>query len=196
MPYRSQRWEDASIRGSICSPTSTSMVLEYRGVKKPTAEVCRRIYDPEYRLYGNWWRAVEGAYSFGVPGYIERFGDWNAVRRHISEGQPVIASIKIKRGEIRNAPKPPVQRPPDRHHRLHAEKGDMCVNDPAAAGPKTVRRSTPARTWRKSGSPTAASDTSSKPRQRIRMDMPTEWEPQINADEQGWEYDRTHRVRL
>lgn len=104
VPFRSQNWEDYPLRGQICSPTSTSMVLEYYGVKLPTVDVCRAIWDPEYKLYGNWWRAVQGAYALGVSGYLERFGDFEGVKRHIAAGRPVIASVRINLGDLRNFP--------------------------------------------------------------------------------------------
>jgi hypothetical protein len=131
VPYRSQNWEDQKNRGSVCGPTSIAMVLEYRGVKTPTVEVCRSIWDPEYHLYGNGWRAVQAACSFGVPGYIERFGDWNAVKRHIAADEPVIASIKEIRGQLRSAPNR------ESTGRLlvitgFTPGGDIRVNDPAA----------------------------------------------------------------
>ena len=61
MPFRSQKVERKEIRGRICSPTSVSMVLAYRGVDRPTEEVAQTIFDESNRIFGNWPRAVAGA---------------------------------------------------------------------------------------------------------------------------------------
>lgn len=104
VPERSQQVEDESIRRRICSPTALAMVLAWRGVELPTVEVARAAYDAESGLYGNWPRAVQTAWTFGVPGYLARYSDWSEVEELLARGQPLIASIGVRAGELAGAP--------------------------------------------------------------------------------------------
>jgi hypothetical protein len=158
VPFRSQKAEDKEIAGKICSPTSLTMVLAYRGVDEPVATVAARALDEDTGIYGNWPANVQAAYSFGVPGYLTRINDWAQVRRSLARGQPLIASIRAENGELAGAP----YHGTDGHLiviRGLDENGDVLVNDPAArtpeAGVTTYRREDMQRVWLKRGAGTA-----------------------------------------
>lgn len=139
VPMRSQKSERAEIASRICSPTSLAMLLGFRGVSVPTLEVAERAYDAAHDLYGVWPRNVQTAYSFGVPGHVARYSDWNAVERAIADGTPLVVSIAVKEGQLAGAPYATTA-----GHLLvlagFDEEGNCVVNDPAAPDASTVRR--------------------------------------------------------
>ncbi len=117
----------------ICSPTSTSMVLQYFGANFTTQENAEAIFDPNYDMFGNWGRAVSRAGELGFDAWLERFRNWDQVKRRIAEGTPVIASIRFKKGEVQGF----LYKDTDGHLiviRGMTPEGDLIVNDPAAAG--------------------------------------------------------------
>lgn len=139
VPPRSQKVEPPEIARKICSPTCVAMVLEYRGVRRSTREVAERAYDPHHKIYGNWPRAIQAAYSYGVPGYVARYSRWSDVRREIARGQPLVISIGAKKGQLTGAPYEATE-----GHLLvlvgFDDKGDVVVNDPAAPRAEECRR--------------------------------------------------------
>jgi hypothetical protein len=138
VPPRSQKTEDAAIAGRICSPTSVAMVLGYRGASHPTAAVAERAFDAANDIYGNWPRNIQAAYSFGVPGYLTRVVSWREAEKLIRAGQPIIASIAAREGQLRGAPYTKT----DGHLIVITgfdAKGGVHVNDPAVADPKKAQ---------------------------------------------------------
>lgn len=150
VPFRSQKSEKAELANRICSPTSSAMVMAYRKVEVPTAALAERCFDVSHEIYGNWTRAVQGAYSFGVPGYVARFGSWADVETRLAAGQPLVISIAAKEGELRGAPYPST----DGHLLVVCGfdgEGGVFVNDPAAVdasgGVTVYRRDDLERVW-------------------------------------------------
>lgn len=103
VPFRGQgdSKNPKSIRKLICSPTSTSMVLQYYGIDRTTMENATAIYDPQYDMFGNWGRAVARAGDLGLDAYLTRFRNWDQVHQMIARGVPVIASIRFRKGEVK-----------------------------------------------------------------------------------------------
>ena len=132
VPFRGQGADDVpkSIRKLICSPTSTSMVLAFYGIDRPTVENASAIYDPCHDLFGNWGRAVARAGELGLDSYLTRFRNWDKVHEMIARGTPVIASIRFKRGQVQGF----LYEFTEGHLlviRGFKPNGDVIVNDPA-----------------------------------------------------------------
>jgi len=132
VPYFSQKRQSAEIAGRICSPTSVAMVMAYRGVERPVAEVAAACFDPRNDIYGNWPRNVQAAYAFGVPGYLTRITAWSDAEALLAAGQPLVASVRVAEpGTLRNAP----YRTTAGHLIVITgfdDSGGVTVNDPAA----------------------------------------------------------------
>ncbi|MCC6405573.1 MAG: C39 family peptidase [Planctomycetes bacterium] len=150
VPFRSQKAVDPKLAPRVCSPTSLAMVLEYHGAKRGIEEVAKRVFDAEFDVYGNWTRAIQGGYTFGVAGYLTRCADWRAVERSIAVGQPLVISIAAGPGDLAGAP---YEQTPG--HLLVVtgfdESGNVCVNDPAAefesSGVRTYTRAELEKCW-------------------------------------------------
>lgn len=130
VPFRSQRTVAPELADKICSPTALAMVMEYHGVERETLDVCERVLDPVHDIYGNWPRAIQTAYSYGVPGYVTRLHVWDEAAQLLSENKPLIISIAAEEGELTGAPYPSTT-----GHLLVVtgiEDDVVWVNDPAA----------------------------------------------------------------
>lgn len=138
VPRRSQGVE-AVDPSKICSPTSLSMVLEHYGVKKPTAEVARGVYDHQEKIYGNWpFNTAYAHAALGREAYVRRFSGLAGLEEEIAAGRPVVISHKWRKGELDGAP----INDTDGHLIVVVgfdASGDVVVNDPAAP-PASVRR--------------------------------------------------------
>ena len=117
-----------------CSPTSTSMVLDYWGIAVPVPEAAARIYDWIYDGTGNWPFNTAFAAARGGPSleaFVTRLYQIEQLERLIARGFPVVTAISFRRGELRGAPMPST----DGHLivvRGFDARGDVIVNDPAA----------------------------------------------------------------
>ncbi|MEM9382948.1 MAG: C39 family peptidase [Planctomycetota bacterium] len=139
VPARSQRRAGEDIAHRVCSPTSVAMVAAYHGASVPTRDMAATILDPHFDIYGNWNRAVQGAYRYGVPGRLVRVSSWETVRAHLAEGRPLVASIRAREGELNGAPYTSTSG----HLLVVTGLGpgeNVLVNDPAASWPGSVPR--------------------------------------------------------
>jgi len=131
VPFRAQGNAAKPLRPEICSPTSVSMVMQYLGRDRPTEENALGIYDSEYGMFGNWGRAVAWAGENGFDAWLTRFRTFEQVKATIATGQPIIASIRFKKGQCPSF----VMQQTAGHLiviRGVTKDGDYIVNDPAS----------------------------------------------------------------
>ncbi len=135
---RSAMHEERALGKALASPACLSMVLAYRGVDVSTAEVAARAYDSLHGSYGTGSRAIQAAYSFGVPGYLARYANWSQVQKNLLQDVPLIASIASEQGELRGAPRESAE-----EHWVvivGLDLKEVHVLDPAASAPEEVAR--------------------------------------------------------
>jgi len=131
VPFRSQFSDASGVGSRLCSPTCVAMVLSYYAAAPPFGEIAAACYDPRHDLFGNWSRAVQAAFGFGVRGYVTRFHDLEEAWGVLRSGRPIVASIAFTDGALPGAPLGHT----DGHLVVVCgvtTDGDLLVNDPAA----------------------------------------------------------------
>mgnify|MGYP006282405541 CR=1 FL=1 len=131
MAFQAQGEGPACIKGSICSPTSLSMLLNHWGTPVDYVAAAQEVYDPDHGIFGNWARATQYAATRGHDAWVTRVSSWEELKSYISNGQPLIVSIRFSEGEFPSA----VLDSTGGHLiviRGLTEEGDAIVNDPAS----------------------------------------------------------------
>lgn len=144
--YKKPEYQQYGGGGEVwCSPTSTSMVMEYfaQVQKEPkwnqsVPDAAIACYDWVYKGTGNWPFNTAYASTLGLTGYITRFYSFAHAASWIKAGIPLIISIAFKAGELPGAPISKTN-----GHlivvRGFDKNGDVIVNDPAAKDNESVQ---------------------------------------------------------
>lgn len=84
---------DDEIGGSICSPTSVSMVLRSYEIDVNPLTFARANYDAYWGIFGVWPRAVQNASEYGISGAVTRFRTWSQAYDVLAKGGRVVMSV-------------------------------------------------------------------------------------------------------
>jgi hypothetical protein len=84
---------DDVIGGSICSPTSVSMVLLSYQIDVDPLQFAYDTYDPYYGIFGMWPRVVQNASEYGLDGAVTRYRSWSETREVLAEGGRIVISV-------------------------------------------------------------------------------------------------------
>jgi hypothetical protein len=84
---------DSQIGGSICSPSTVSMILMSYDIEVNVLDFARATRDPYYGIFGVWPRVVQHAYEYGLEGYVTRYRNWSDAREVLAENGRIAMSI-------------------------------------------------------------------------------------------------------
>ncbi len=84
---------DPVIGGSICSPTSVSMILLSYGITVQPVPFARATRDPYHEIFGVWPRVVQNASEYGVDGAVTRYRNWSQAREVLANGGRIAMSV-------------------------------------------------------------------------------------------------------
>jgi len=83
----------SEIGGSICSPTTVSMILLSYGIDVDPLKFAEDTYDPYYGLFGVWPRVVQNASEYGLRGTVTRYRTWSEARAVLANGGRIGMSV-------------------------------------------------------------------------------------------------------
>lgn len=90
-----------SIGNSICSPTSTTMLLKYHGFDFTAFDseyehryIAKIVYDHGNNIYGNWVYNTVTMGAYGLNAYVARMYSINELIYHLATVGPVALSVK------------------------------------------------------------------------------------------------------
>lgn len=84
---------DSEIGGSICSPTTVSMILKSFDIEVDTYDFAVRTKDPYFGIFGVWPRVVQHASEYGVNGTVSRIRTWTEAYSVLESGGRIGMSV-------------------------------------------------------------------------------------------------------
>ena len=78
-----------------CQSAALSSAMQYFGKTVPLELIICYTTDPEYESLGIWPRTINAAFEHGFTAYLDRFRDWDAVRKTVTENKVILCSITM-----------------------------------------------------------------------------------------------------
>jgi hypothetical protein len=104
VPYRAQEDMGGNRLIDRCQSAAVAAAMSYFGKDVPLENIICYTTDPEYKAFGIWPRTINTAVEHGFDAYIDRFRDWNQVRKTVSENKVILCSITMPKNDCYIAP--------------------------------------------------------------------------------------------
>ncbi|OQY01004.1 MAG: hypothetical protein B6I20_08035 [Bacteroidetes bacterium 4572_117] len=84
---------DDVIGGSICSPSTVSMIIKSYDIDVDTYDFAVRTKDPYWEIFGVWPRIVQHAAEYGLQGSVTRYRNWDAAYQVLNNGGRIAITV-------------------------------------------------------------------------------------------------------
>jgi hypothetical protein len=88
-----------------CQSAAVASAMQYFGKSVPLEHIICYTTDPEYASFRIWPRTINAAFEHGFQAYLDRFRDWDAVRKTVAENKVILCSITMPAGNEYIAPR-------------------------------------------------------------------------------------------
>jgi len=106
LPLRRQADSKGNAIPDRCQSAALATAMEYFGKPIGLEDIVPLTFDVEYDYPGIWPRTIGAAIQHGFEAYIDRFRDWDSVRKTVAENKVILCSMKMLPGQYKAPPYP------------------------------------------------------------------------------------------
>ena len=106
LPLRRQADSKGNPIPDRCQSAALATAMQYFGKPVGLEDIVPLTYDVEYEFPGIWPRTIGAGIQHGFEAYIDRFRDWDSVRKTVAENKVILCSITMPPGNYKAPPYP------------------------------------------------------------------------------------------
>jgi hypothetical protein len=108
LPLRRQADSKGTPIPDRCQSAALATAMQYFGKPIGLEDIVPLTYDVEYEFPGIWPRTIGAGIQHGFEAYIDRFRNWDDVRRTVAENKVILCSITMPPGDYKAPPYPKI----------------------------------------------------------------------------------------
>jgi hypothetical protein len=108
LPLRRQADSKGTPIPDRCQSAALATAMQYFDKPIGLEDIVPLTFDVEYDFPGIWPRTLGAGIQHGFDGYIDRFRDWDYVRKTVAQNKVILCSIKMLPGDYKAPPYPKI----------------------------------------------------------------------------------------
>jgi hypothetical protein len=108
LPLRRQADSKGTPMPDHCQSAALATAMQYFNKPIGLEDIVPLTNDPEYDYPGIWPRTIGAGIQFGFDAYLDRFRDWDYVKKTVAQNKVILCSIKMPPGQYKAPPYPEI----------------------------------------------------------------------------------------